>query len=191
MLRHGSLRMAPRKGVSKPTQSAMAFPLMAIGSSGTSGPQPICTASYSATGGSAANDPKAQPLVPTVEQRQILMRPCKGALAASDGHRGFGLGLTVQLLGALCNSPAMSKGLGAFGCLFVVMRGDRVMSTAACKINVAEYANTVRAARPVAGRPTARMPCERSAAARRKALAAGVTEVADPVYAKLLGIAGS
>jgi delta1-piperideine-2-carboxylate reductase len=114
----------------------------------------------------------------------------QGAIAVWGGHRGSGLGLTVQILGALCNSPMLPKGLGEFGCLFVVMRPDLMMSTAAFKANVAAYAAAVRAARPVAGGPPVRVPFERSAADRRRRLAAGVIEVADPVHAKLLEIAG-
>ena len=113
-----------------------------------------------------------------------------GAIAVWGGHRGSGLAMAVQLLGALCNSPALPKGLGEFGCLFVVMRPDLMMSTTEFKANVAEYANAVRAARPIAGGPPVRVPFERSAAARRKALAAGVIEVADPVHARLVEIAG-
>ena len=50
---------------------------------------------------------------------------------------------------------------------------------------VSEYANAVRAARPVKGGPPVRMPFDRSAADRREAVARGTIEVADSVHARL------
>lgn len=125
---------------------------------------------------------------PTTEPAKALQG---GAITAWGGAKGSGLGIVVQLLGAMCNSPVMPMGMGEFGCLFVVMSPGLLMSPEAYKASVSEYAAKVRGTRPVEGGPPVRMPFERSAADRRKRVAADVIEVPDDVHAKLAAIAGA
>ena len=119
--------------------------------------------------------------MPTTDPAQAL----KGAIVPWGGAKGSGLGIVVQLLGALCNSPAMPKGMGEFGCLFVVMSPALLMDPAAFKASVSEYAAAVRSTRPEAGGPPVRLPFERSASDRRRRIAADLIEVPDDVHARL------
>lgn len=114
-----------------------------------------------------------------------------GAIRAWGGAKGSGLAIAVQLLGAMCNSPATPQGMHDFGCLFVVMSPGLLMPAEAFKASVSEYARTVRSTRPVEGGPPVRMPFDRSAAERRKRLAIGTIDVPDSIQAQLRTIASS
>lgn len=114
-----------------------------------------------------------------------------GAIRPWGGAKGSGLAIVVQLLGAMCASPTMPAGMHDFGCLFVVMSPNVLMPVETFKASVAEYAAAVRATRPVEGGPPVRMPFDRSAADRRRRIAADVVEVPDAIHAKLRQIAGS
>ena len=118
---------------------------------------------------------------PTTDPAKAL----RGAIVPWGGAKGSGLGIVVQLLGAMCNSPVLPKGMGEFGCLFVVMSPGLLMSPEAYKASVSEYAAAVRSTRPVEGGPPVRMPFERSAADRARRIAADVIEVADDVHTRL------
>jgi LDH2 family malate/lactate/ureidoglycolate dehydrogenase len=113
-----------------------------------------------------------------------------GALAVWGGHKGSGLAMAVQLLGAMCNAPAMPRDIAAFGCLFVVMSPGLFMPPEAFRAQVSEYAAAVRAARPVAGGPPVRMPFDRSAAERRRRMVEDAIEVPDAIHARLVEVAG-
>ena len=128
-----------------------------------------------------AYDPDGQP---TRNPEQAL----KGAIAAWGGHRGSGLAIAVQLLGAMCAVPAMPKDMFGYGCLFVMMRPDLLMSMEDYKAEVAGYAEDIRSTRPVEGGPPVRMPFDRSAAERRRRLAEDAIEVPDLVHGRLVEI---
>jgi len=114
----------------------------------------------------------------------------QGAFAVWGGHKGSGLALAVQLMGAMCNSPALPRDIAEFGCLTVVMSPGLFMPVEEFKRSATEYAAAVRAARPVAGGPPVRLPFERSAAERRRRLAEDAIEVPEAVHARLLQIIG-
>lgn len=114
-----------------------------------------------------------------------------GAIRPWGGAKGSGLAIVVQLLGAMCASPALPSGMHDFGCLFVVMSPNLLMPVEEFKASVSEYAAAVRATRPVEGGPPVRMPFERSAADRRRRMAADVVEIPDPILAKLQQVAGA
>jgi LDH2 family malate/lactate/ureidoglycolate dehydrogenase len=114
-----------------------------------------------------------------------------GAMAVWGGHKGSGLAMVVQLLGAMCNAPILPRDIAAYGCLFVVMSPGLFMPVADFKQRVADYAISVRTARPVAGGSAVRMPFDRSAAERRRRLADDVIEVPDAVHIRLVEIAGA
>lgn len=113
-----------------------------------------------------------------------------GAMAVWGGHKGSGLAVVVQLLGAMCGSPAMPQGLGEFGCLIVLMSPGLFMDADEFTRNVAGYAESVRSARPVEGGAAVRMPFDRSAAERRRRLAEDSIDIADAIHAKLAALAG-
>lgn len=114
-----------------------------------------------------------------------------GAIRPWGGAKGSGLAIVVQLLGAMCASPALPSGMRDFGCLFVVMSPGLLMPVDDFKASVAEYAAAVRGTRPVDGGAPVRMPFDRSAADRRRRMAADVIEVPDAIHAQLRQIAGA
>jgi LDH2 family malate/lactate/ureidoglycolate dehydrogenase len=110
----------------------------------------------------------------------------EGAFAAWGGHKGSGLGIVVQLLGVLAGSPAIPPELAGFGIVVIAVRPDLLTSADEFTRNVAAYAESVRAARPVEGGPPVRMPFDRSRAERQRRLAEDAIDVADAVYARLV-----
>ncbi len=111
-----------------------------------------------------------------------------GAIRAWGGAKGSGLGIVVQLLGAMCASPAIPQGMHGFGCLFIVMSPGLLMPVEEFKASVSGYAEAVRSTRPVEGGPPVRMPFDRSAAERRRRVAADVIDVPNQIHAGLQDI---
>jgi len=112
-----------------------------------------------------------------------------GAFAPWGGHKGSGLGHVVQLLGVMAGSPPLPPDLAEFGFVIVAMRPDLMEPEADFRARVTEYADAVRAARPVPGGGPVRMPFDRSAAVRREALAKGVIDVAPEILDRLKAVA--
>lgn len=114
----------------------------------------------------------------------------EGAFTAWGGHKGSGLGIVVQLLGALAGSPSIPPELAGFGMVVIAIRPDLLTSADEFTRDVATYAESVRQARPVEGGPPVRMPFDRSRAERKRRLAEDAIDVADAVYSRLVAIAG-
>jgi len=114
-----------------------------------------------------------------------------GAFAAWGGAKGSGLGLVVQLLGTLAGSPPVPPELEDFGFLVLAVSPALFGTGEEFRAHVTEYAEAVRAARPVEGGQGARMPFDRSRAERRRRLAEGTIEVAEQVHAALVGLSAS
>ncbi|MDP7545953.1 MAG: Ldh family oxidoreductase [Alphaproteobacteria bacterium] len=112
-----------------------------------------------------------------------------GAFTPWGGHKGSGLGHVVQLLGVLAGSPVQPPELADFGFVIVAMKPDLMLAEADYRARVTEYAEAVRAARPVAGGPAVRMPFDRSAAERRRRLAEDAIEIPDFIHARLTELA--
>ena len=112
-----------------------------------------------------------------------------GAFAAWGGPRGSGLGVVVQLLGALAGSDGLPPEMAGFGYLVVAMRPDLMGSEDAFRERVSAYGQAVRAARPVAGGPPVRMPFDRSRAERSRRRAEDCIEVLDDIHARLTEVA--
>jgi len=108
-----------------------------------------------------------------------------GAFAAWGGAKGSGLGLVVQLLGTLAGSPAIPPELANFGFLVLAISPSLFGSDEDFRSQVTQYAQAVRAARPVEGSAGARMPFDRSRAERRRRLSEGTIDVADEIHAAL------
>ncbi len=113
----------------------------------------------------------------------------EGAIAAWGGHKGSGLAIVVQLLGALCSVTAMPKDMFGYGCLFVMMRPDLLMPEAEYRKSVSEVSAAIRSTNPVPGGAPVRMPYDRSLAERRRRLAEDAIEVPDLVVRRLEEIA--
>jgi LDH2 family malate/lactate/ureidoglycolate dehydrogenase len=114
-----------------------------------------------------------------------------GAFAAWGGAKGSGLGLVVQLLGTLAGSPPIPPELENFGFLVLAISPSLLSSEEEFRSQVTQYAQAVRAARPVEGGAGARMPFDRSLAERRRRLADGAIEIAEPIHAALVNLVGS
>jgi delta1-piperideine-2-carboxylate reductase len=108
-----------------------------------------------------------------------------GAILAWGGHRGSGLSIAVQLLGMLCNTPAIPVGLKEMGFLFIAIDPSLLMPIDQFKERAAELAEAIHGAAPVAGGGPVRLPFERSAGERRRRIKEGV-EVPDVVYQALV-----
>ncbi len=115
----------------------------------------------------------------------------EGAFAAWGGHKGSGLGIVVQLLGALAGSLAIPPEMAGFGMIVIAIRPDLLTDAGEFERAVASYAESVRGARPVEGGPPVRMPFDRSRQERRRRLSEDVIEIADTVHSKLLELAAS
>jgi LDH2 family malate/lactate/ureidoglycolate dehydrogenase len=119
---------------------------------------------------------------PTIDPAAALA----GAIKTWGGHRGSGLAVVVQMLGALCDAPVISPGLREMAYLVVVIDPKMFMPAGEYPARVAELAAAIRSARPVDPARPVRMPFERSVQARRRALEAGVIDMPDVVYHGLL-----
>ena len=108
-----------------------------------------------------------------------------GAFAPWGGHRGSGLALVVQLLGMLAGSPAMPGEVRDFGFLAVAIKPDLLTDPAQFQQEVAAYADSVRATRPVREGEAVRVPFERSRVHRDRRRATDAIDVADAVVAAL------
>ena len=113
----------------------------------------------------------------------------EGAFAAWGGHKGSGLGVVVQLLGALAGSPAIPPEMEGFGMIVIAIRPDLLTSADDFRREVSAYADAVRGTRPVEGGPPVRMPFDRSRAERRRRLAEDAIEVADEIHSRLSELA--
>ena len=110
----------------------------------------------------------------------------EGAFSVWGGHKGSGLGMVVQLFGLLCNSEVRPIPHKDCATLIVAMQPDLLIDAAVFRARAAQYADAIRAARPVEGSEAMRMPFERSLAARRRNLERGTLEVPEAVHREIL-----
>jgi delta1-piperideine-2-carboxylate reductase len=115
---------------------------------------------------------------PTTDPAQALA----GAFAAWGGHKGSGLGIAVQLLGAMAGSPALPGELDDFGFLVIAIQPDLLGSLDEFKQKVSDYAEAVRETRPLDKATPVRMPFDRSIARRQEQRERGGFDVPDEVY---------
>ncbi|HEV2550892.1 MAG TPA: Ldh family oxidoreductase [Stellaceae bacterium] len=112
-----------------------------------------------------------------------------GAFAAWGGHKGSGLGLVVQLLGGLAGAPFVPPDLAQFGFFMLALRPDLLGSADAFNAGAAQYANYVRAARPVAGGPAVRMPFDRSRQERQERMRRDAIDIEEDLHTALVAVA--
>ena len=113
----------------------------------------------------------------------------EGAFAVWGGHKGSGLAICVQLLGALAGSPASPPNLAEFGFLIIAIKPDLFRPIEEFKEQVDQYSETLRSSKPLPGQPPLRMPFKRSADERAKALSRGYIEVDETVVSSLKKLA--
>lgn len=129
-----------------------------------------------------AIDPEGRP---TRDPSQALA----GAIKAWGGHRGSGLSVVVQMLGAMCDAPVISPGMSQMACLVVVIDPKLLMPEGDYPERVHELATAIRSARPVDPGQPVRLPFERSAAQRARGLAQDTIEIPQRVYDALQAMA--
>jgi delta1-piperideine-2-carboxylate reductase len=112
-----------------------------------------------------------------------------GALTVWGGHKGTGLSIVVQLLGALAGSSALPPDLKDFG--FFIMAVDPAMFRPMedFKNEVDEFAKKMHECPPLPGANQLRMPFERSNGKRQATRASGVIEVEPEIVEKLRALA--
>jgi delta1-piperideine-2-carboxylate reductase len=118
---------------------------------------------------------------PTVDPLEAL----QGAFVNWGGHRGSGLGIAVQLLGALAGSPVLPGELRDFGFFVLAIRPDLFVDPETYRRSVSEYAELIRSTRPLDPAQPVRVPFERSAAVRAERRARGWIDVDDVVLEAL------
>ncbi len=113
-----------------------------------------------------------------------------GAFAAWGGHKGSGLAIVVQMLGALAGAPFIPPDLAQFGFFILAIRPDLLTPADRFLSGASLFARAIREARPVVDGAPVRMPFDRSREERRRRLAADVVDVPEQVYSALVSIAG-
>ena len=109
-----------------------------------------------------------------------------GAFLAWGGQRGSGLALAIQMLGVMVGSPITIKEVSSYGLFFIVFDPQLFMPAKQFRARVSEFRNAVHFSRPAPGVSQVRLPGEGSAHRRKRALAAGVIEIDDRIYARIL-----
>lgn len=104
-----------------------------------------------------------------------------GAIKAWGGHKGSGLSIVVQMLGALCDCPVISPGMREMSYLVIVFDPKLLMPEGEYPARVAELSDKIRSARPIDPGKPMRMPFERSAKERRLRKVEDRIEVPDVV----------
>ena len=115
----------------------------------------------------------------------------KGAFTVWGGHKGSGLAMVVQLLGMMAGQATAPALLADRGFFILVADPGLLGSADDFRQRVSEYAESVRATRPLDPRQPVRVPFDRSVAERAKRKAADAIEVAELVYEELRQAAAS
>jgi LDH2 family malate/lactate/ureidoglycolate dehydrogenase len=113
-----------------------------------------------------------------------------GAIKSWGGHRGSGLSIVVQMLGALCDAPVISPGMSEMAYLVIVIDPKLLMPEGDYPDRVAELADAIRSAEPLDPTRPVRVPFERSANDRRRRQREDAVDVPDRVYESLVKMAG-
>jgi LDH2 family malate/lactate/ureidoglycolate dehydrogenase len=113
-----------------------------------------------------------------------------GAIKTWGGHRGSGLSMVVQLLGAMCDAPVISPSMREMAYLVIVIDPKVLMPDGEFPDRVTELSDKIRSTRPIDPKKPVRMPFERSATERNRRKAENAIEVPDRVYESLVKLAG-
>jgi len=121
---------------------------------------------------------------PTTDPTAALI----GAFLPWGGHRGYGISLAVQVLAILAGGSMIAEQVTDSGFFFLVIDPDLLGSGSHFRHEVSVLIAHIEASRPTPGSEKVRVPGRGSAARRKKAQAAGGTEVDDAVYQALLSL---
>lgn len=113
-----------------------------------------------------------------------------GAFAVWGGAKGSGLSMMIQTLAMMTGQVQNPLPQHDGGIFVLVMKPDLFIDEATFRRRAADYANSIRATRPLDPAQPVRMPFDRSRATREKHLAQGGFEVAEPVVRMLEAMAG-
>ena len=112
-----------------------------------------------------------------------------GAIRTWGGHRGSGLSMVVQLLGAMTDAPVISPAMREMAYLIIVVDPKILMPHGEYPARVTELSEKIRSARPTDPKRPVRMPFDRSAADRKRRKAENAIEIPDRVYESLVKLA--
>ena len=101
------------------------------------------------------------------------------------GHRGSGLALSAQLFGILAGHEPQSLSAHEGGFFVILFSPDLLTTVAEFKLQVSQYAHSIRSTKPLNANNPVRVPYERSISQRRLNLQANSIQVTDEVYHKL------
>jgi delta1-piperideine-2-carboxylate reductase len=118
------------------------------------------------------------------------MEALSGAFTSWGGHKGSGLGISVQLLGVLAGSPIFPKPLRDFGFFVLAMQPDLLTPADEFAVHVSEFADAIRSTRRHDAAVPVRMPFEGSAARRKSHLDAGGFDVDEAIFGAVTALAG-
>ena len=113
----------------------------------------------------------------------------QGAFSVWGGHKGSGLAMVVQLLGMMAGQATSPKLLADCGFFIIVVNPALLTSAEDFQQRVSDYADSLRATRPLDPARPVRVPFDRSIAERTKRTAANEIDVADLVYDGLRRVA--
>ena len=126
-----------------------------------------------------AVDPSGQP---TVDPDAAVA----GAFLPWGGPRGSGLSVAVQLLGILAGSAVVIDDVRNWGLFFLVFDPGLLMPGGEFRSRVSELRKVINASRPAPGTAKVRAPGDGSLQHRRRATPAGVIQLDDRVYSRIL-----
>lgn len=101
----------------------------------------------------------------------------EGAMAVWGGHKGSGLAVAIQLLGALAGAPAYTRDTEGWGLLVMVVDPEMFRPVEEFKREVEGYSESIRGSRPLEGKEEVRMPFDRSWEIRERNRDGGVVHV--------------
>lgn len=104
-----------------------------------------------------------------------------GAMAVWGGHKGSGLAIAIQLLGALAGAPAHTDDHGGWGLLVIAMDPEMFRPIEEFKKEVDSYSETIRSSSPLKGNGPIRMPFDRSWEVRERTKEGGFVHVEQSV----------
>ena len=105
----------------------------------------------------------------------------EGAMTVWGGHKGSGLAIAIQLMGALAGAPAHTGDRDGWGLLVIAMDPEMFRPIDEFKKEVDGYSETIRNSKPLKGNGPIRMPFDRSWEVREKNREGGVVEVEESV----------
>ena len=105
----------------------------------------------------------------------------EGAMAVWGGHKGSGLAIAIQLMGALAGAPAHTRDREGWGLLVMAIDPELFRPIDEFKKEVDGYSETIRSSKPLEGNGPIRMPFDRSWEIREKNRARGVVDIEESV----------